>query len=295
MLVVLVGGAIALGQTGSALNRLETDSLTPLTAAAQARIRGNDAKANESLTLISRGSGAAFEQSWKDSAAQVQSALTTVDVTDLTSRWAAYAQVHTEIRTLDDGGSWDKAVALATGTGDGSSNATFGAFDPAAIKVVDRLADDLGSGLRGATDRHDRGRRPGPRRRRGRRLVRSPRTRPPAAGVPMRRAPFRRPGAAAAGRRARRRGRHPGHRVLAGRLPGDPAAHARPRPRRPPAARPPHRRPVTTRSPRTRRPAISRAAGDHAVGIDDAQDPESRPADRRGLGRHATCSVPATR
>ncbi|GAA3621448.1 hypothetical protein [Microlunatus ginsengisoli] len=148
MLVLLVGGAIALGQTGSALNGLKADSLNPLTAAAQARIRGNDAKANESLTLISRGSGAAFEQAWKDSAAKVDDALGTVQSDELTQRWTGYTTVHGQIRKLDDGGQWDAAVALATGTGDDSANATFGAFDDFAVGVVDGLAGDLGSGLR---------------------------------------------------------------------------------------------------------------------------------------------------
>ncbi len=147
MLVVLVGGAIALGQTGSALNRLESDALQPLSAAAQARIRGNDAKANESLTLISRGSGAAFEQAWKDSAAVVQKSLARVANSDLTSKWTAYSDVHTKIRMLDDGGQWDQAVVLATGTGDTSANGTFSAFDAAGTGVVDDLAQDLAAGL----------------------------------------------------------------------------------------------------------------------------------------------------
>jgi hypothetical protein len=147
MLVVLVGGAIALGQTGSALNSLQTDALQPLSATAQARIRGNDAKANESLTLISRGSGASFEQAWKDSATVVSQSLDRVGDADLTSKWTAYTDVHTQIRKLDDGGQWDKAVALAIGTGDQSANATFSAFDTSGIAVVDELAQDLGSGL----------------------------------------------------------------------------------------------------------------------------------------------------
>ena len=37
--------------------------------------------------------------------------------------------MHTQIRELDDGGQWDEAVALATGTGPDSSNTTFNAFD----------------------------------------------------------------------------------------------------------------------------------------------------------------------
>jgi hypothetical protein len=148
MLVVLIGGAIALGQTVGALNGLQDRSLSPLTAAAQARIHGNDAKANESLTLISRGSGAAFEQAWQDSAAQVERSLTTVAEQELIARWQAYDAVHTEIRALDDAGRWDDAVARATGTGEDSANATFNAFDAGAIAAVDTFATDLRGGLR---------------------------------------------------------------------------------------------------------------------------------------------------
>jgi len=49
------------------------------------------------------------------------------------------------VHTMFDG---DTAFALATGTGDDSANATFGAFDDFAVGVVDGLAGDLGSGLR---------------------------------------------------------------------------------------------------------------------------------------------------
>ena len=45
------------------------------------------------------------------------------------SQWNAYAAVHRQIRALDDSGKWDQAVRLATGTGAGSANATFGGFD----------------------------------------------------------------------------------------------------------------------------------------------------------------------
>lgn len=147
MLVVLIGGAIALGQTGGALNRLQDHALTPLTDAAQARIRGNDAKSNESLTLISRGSGQAFEQAWQDSATAVGQALAGVDNSELTRQWNAYADVHTQIRKLDDGGQWDQAVSVATS----GANAAFDAYDGAVAKLVDSSADGISAGLGRAT------------------------------------------------------------------------------------------------------------------------------------------------
>jgi hypothetical protein len=50
-------------------------------------------------------------------------------VAGLPGQWQRYVGVHTAIRKLDDGGKWDAAVALATGSADDSSNAAFNAFD----------------------------------------------------------------------------------------------------------------------------------------------------------------------
>lgn len=147
LLLAVVGGAVVLTQTGNSLRRLQDQTFTDLNAAAQARIRANDAKANESLTLISRGSGGAFEQAWQNSAARVAENLTGLEGPDLTGRWEAYTGVHAEIRELDNGGRWDDAVALATGTGQESANAAFATFDTAASERVRALAAELGDGL----------------------------------------------------------------------------------------------------------------------------------------------------
>jgi len=97
---------------------------------AQARIAGFDAKSNESLTLIARGSGTTFEEDWQASDTVVRRELdelaqnpTSSGLTPLP--WSEYAGVHQQIRDLDESGDWDGAVDLATGTG----NATFAAFD----------------------------------------------------------------------------------------------------------------------------------------------------------------------
>ena len=62
-----------------------------------------------------------------------------------TAEWKAYRDVHTEIRARDDNGSWDGAVA--TGTGAGSANAAFAAFDTSLAGTLDEAsgaaADDL--------------------------------------------------------------------------------------------------------------------------------------------------------
>ena len=122
-------------------NQNQNDELTggsfeAVVEGATARTAANDAKANESLRLIARGSGQAFEDAWVAAAATVDQALTEQSLTGLQGDWATYKSQHQEIVELDDGGHWDDAVALATSSEDGSPSATFEAFDA-------RLQDSL--------------------------------------------------------------------------------------------------------------------------------------------------------
>ena len=114
-----------------------------------------DAKSNESHTLIARGSGGAFEKARQTTAAAVRSELTELGQNPASSGlsplpWSEYAGVHQQIRALDDGGNWDGAVTLATGTG----NATFAAFDESSDAQLGTLSgqtsqqlDDAGGWL----------------------------------------------------------------------------------------------------------------------------------------------------
>lgn len=136
-LVVLV--TIVLGTVGLAGVKDDVDSTrdgvyAATLSTARARTAGFDAKSNESLTLIARGSGGAFEKAWQASASVVTTELTQLDRNPASSGlaplpWSAYAAAHEKIRALDDSGDWDGAVQLATGTGPDTGNATFAAFD----------------------------------------------------------------------------------------------------------------------------------------------------------------------
>jgi hypothetical protein len=150
----LVVGVFSLARTASQINDIEDGSYAAVKALAQARIAGYDAKSNESLTLIARGSGSLFEDSWQTSAGEVEASL--ADATDRTDSvrsdlrqtWDAYAGVHQQIRELDDGGDWDGAVAIATGTdAETSSNGTFAAFDEASSSSLDEVSEQTSSGL----------------------------------------------------------------------------------------------------------------------------------------------------
>ncbi|MCW2811593.1 MAG: hypothetical protein JWP61_2051 [Friedmanniella sp.] len=139
LLALVVAATIALTQLVGGVQAIRDGAFAQVNAGADARIEASNAKSNESLTLIARGSGQAFETAWAASATAVTSDLEQLATgPELQDRWDAYAAVHTRIRQQDDGGGWDTAVATATGTGANSANSAFTAFDTA-------LAEDLAS------------------------------------------------------------------------------------------------------------------------------------------------------
>ena len=102
----------------------------------QAYSLANDAKSQESFTLIKRGSGAAYEEQfvardrprprrcWPGRPSTRRSS-------PLFDDWLA---AHAEIRALDDGGDWDEAVALAISDEPGAPNDVFATFSTAACE-----------------------------------------------------------------------------------------------------------------------------------------------------------------
>ena len=152
VLVTLVLGAVGLASIASTVDDVRDGVYAATLSTAEARIAGFDAKSNESLTLVARGSGAAFEDAWKKSDTAVRGALSELDANsasaDLeTLPWDPYAEVHQQIRKLDDSGNWDGAVALATGTGATSGNATFSSFDTSSDQQLSSLSKKTASQL----------------------------------------------------------------------------------------------------------------------------------------------------
>lgn len=142
-----VVGSVVLASTGAGVDGIRSGSFTAVNDAAAARILANDAKSNESLTLIARGSGASFEAAWADSAQAVTARLVALPRDQLTPLWAAYRTTHRQIRKLDDGGSWDAAVGLATGSTPSSSNSVFKRFDDSATSYLDSASHETSTGL----------------------------------------------------------------------------------------------------------------------------------------------------
>ena len=91
LLVLLVGSAFAVLQLRNALNEISAGSLAAVNMAADARIDANNAKSNESLTLIARGTGQSFEEAWKSSAGSVTDNVQRLtDRPELVSQWQDY-------------------------------------------------------------------------------------------------------------------------------------------------------------------------------------------------------------
>jgi hypothetical protein len=151
VLVALVLGAIVMLTSQSAANTVRDTHYAATKALAQARIAAFDAKANESLTLVYRGTGQAFETAWQKqfgAATQNLAVAGRAGVADPgTADLEAWGDVHRAIRTSDDAGDWDKAVARATGTGQQDSPTVFAKFADTSRTAVDTESAAVREGL----------------------------------------------------------------------------------------------------------------------------------------------------
>ena len=142
--LVFAVGAMALAQ--SRANHVRNDGLANTTDLSRSRVSAFNAKSTESLTLINRGSGTTADPAWTASMKAATSALPSGSAS-AKSALAAYTDKHTEIRDLDVGGKWDKAVEAATATGAGSANAAFQSYAQATEKTLKTEAATVTSGL----------------------------------------------------------------------------------------------------------------------------------------------------
>ncbi|UMG93108.1 hypothetical protein [Nocardioides sp. TF02-7] len=144
VLLTTVVSAAAAARGSDQNDDLLGDELRSAVDQAAARTAANDAKANESLRLIKRGSGEVFEAPWRESAAVVEdrAAEETLD------EWAAYAESHAEIVALDDEDRWLLAREIAIGDGEDDSTRRFAAFDDASDALVGEMAETTTEALR---------------------------------------------------------------------------------------------------------------------------------------------------
>jgi hypothetical protein len=150
LLTTIVGGVSLSSASGNASSTRD-DAYAKTLALSRARIAAYDARSNESLTLIARGSGDAFDKAYNTASATVDDELTRSSgtVNGLTDRWNAYKAIHGKIRDADaKKGNWDGAVAMAVGT-DKANDAVvaFQAFDGSSADQLQSTSDTVSSEL----------------------------------------------------------------------------------------------------------------------------------------------------
>jgi hypothetical protein len=156
-LVLVVGGvltALIMATSQRKADSAHSGSYADAVALATARMDAFDAKSFESLTLIARGSGQADEASFETLAKTVTTTLGTTSGTaeerGAIDAFGRYRALHTKIRAADDGGDWDGAVALATGSAATDANAIFHDFDSHSAAALKGQADSLSGSLKDA-------------------------------------------------------------------------------------------------------------------------------------------------
>ena len=159
--LVLILGATTIGGMSwsqSAAKKVRQGAFARTVALATARSDGFDAKSAEALTLVNRGSGQAYDQRFVSVASAAGRALDAgvapvapdPAATDARTAFVQYLADHAEVRKLDNGGQWEKAVAAATGRG--AANRSFGRFERASGRAIvhqaSKVSDDLDSARR---------------------------------------------------------------------------------------------------------------------------------------------------
>jgi len=143
-------GAVTLGGVGSQVTAVTASDFTYTVAVASTRAAAFDAKSNESLTLISRGSGTRFEDAWQSLSATTLSqlaALSDAQEKALKGDWGTYVTAHDAIRKLDTDGNWDGAVAAAVKTGAGTANQAFSTFDTDSAAALKQFSAQTSASL----------------------------------------------------------------------------------------------------------------------------------------------------
>ena len=162
VVLALAAGGVLLTQRAH-LRAADADGSTPVALLAEARILALRERGDEALTLAARGSGGAYEDDFTTVSVRLggangllAAAGKAVDgdarmaVHSATARHAQYVAAHSQVRKLDDGGEYDRAVDLAIGA---QTSATFtGLTDDIGRALENRKAaftDEIGRAGRG--------------------------------------------------------------------------------------------------------------------------------------------------
>ncbi|MBC9822439.1 hypothetical protein [Terrabacter sp. MAHUQ-38] len=150
LLVTLFVAATQITSVGTATRDVARGTYQRAVTLADVTTAANDARANESLTLISRGSGKANEDAWGANRKQVDASLVDLSTSsELRALWGRYVDAHVSVRGLDDHGRWDGAVKLSTSTATNGAANTFNAFDTRVTQLRNDASEKTVSTLQG--------------------------------------------------------------------------------------------------------------------------------------------------
>jgi hypothetical protein len=152
-------GATAMTFAQHKATDVRSQSLADTILLATARSDAFNAKNDESLTLINRGSGQPFEAQYQAAVQHAGAELRTIatgqpnpGTGELSGLLATYKSAHEAVRAKDDGGDWDAAVRLATSNDPKGTKAAFAAFDARSNVALNRdaatVAGDLNTARR---------------------------------------------------------------------------------------------------------------------------------------------------
>ena len=142
-LVSLLWVLIATAGVAANVDASRDDGSTQTDVLARARIAALAARADETLTLVARGSGAEFEEDYgkvrdqltgdrgllEQAASLASDGAVRDKITAATANLRSWHEVHVDIRTADDSGDYAKAVGLTIGRGDDSAAVRFDKVD----------------------------------------------------------------------------------------------------------------------------------------------------------------------
>jgi hypothetical protein len=152
VVAALAVGIITLAGVGSQVQQVRNSDFAYTVKLADARTAAYDAKSNESLTLIARGSGSAYETAWQQQSNSLITSLASLDdATEnrLKAEWNDYVTAHKDIRANDEKGEWDAAVQAALATDEKSANAKFTTFTNDADTTLAKYSADTQNSLLG--------------------------------------------------------------------------------------------------------------------------------------------------
>lgn len=143
--LALIWGAVAGFVSAAGVDRARQEGSKQVDALVQARIVALKCRADETLTLVARGDGAAYEKEWqqlapaiagkgdRDLLSQARASAADAAIRDQVDSAVrnsqAWQDAHRKLRELDDKGQYDEAVKLAIGPDEKGAAVSFNKLD----------------------------------------------------------------------------------------------------------------------------------------------------------------------